>query len=93
MAPKNAQLAKISRFFVPPAKIFMLEVYTAVYSFTAAAFHTDKPVIAEDPLALVKLALPVFTVVRYCYFATHRPGMKKDLSLHLSLMSSWVLDS
>jgi len=44
-------------------RIFLLEAYTVIYSFTASAFHTDKPSIFEDPLAIVKLAIPVAIVL------------------------------
>jgi len=45
------------------ARIFLLEVWTVVYSFTASAFHTDKPSVAEDPMALVRLAIPAIAVL------------------------------
>jgi hypothetical protein len=44
-------------------RIFLLEAYTVVYSFTASAFHTDRPSVVEDPLAIVKLAIPAIAVM------------------------------
>jgi len=44
-------------------RIVLLEAYTVVYSFTAAAFHTDRPSVVEDPVAIVKLAIPAITVL------------------------------
>lgn len=44
-------------------RIFLLEACTVVYSFTASAFHNDRPSVVGDPLALVKLAIPATTVL------------------------------
>src|ERR1035438_7699250 len=44
-------------------RIVLLEAYTVVYSFTASAFHTDRPSVVEDPVAIVKLAIPSITVL------------------------------
>ncbi len=44
-------------------RIFLLEAYTAAYSFTASAFHSDRPALAEEPMALVRLAIPALTVL------------------------------
>lgn len=39
-------------------RIFLLEALVVVYSFTAAAFHSDRPSIATDAWGLVRLAIP-----------------------------------
>jgi hypothetical protein len=44
-------------------RIFLLEVYTVIYSFTASAFHSDRPSVAADPAALVRLAIPAIIVL------------------------------
>ena len=44
-------------------RIVLLEAYTVVYSFTASAFHTDRPSVVEDPVSIVKLAIPAITVL------------------------------
>ena len=44
-------------------RVFLLEAYTVIYSFTASAFHTDRPSVFEDPLALVKIAIPASIVL------------------------------
>jgi hypothetical protein len=45
------------------ARIFLLESCAVVYSFTASAFHTDTPSVTEDPLAILKLAIPTVVVL------------------------------
>jgi hypothetical protein len=40
-------------------RIFLLQVLVVSYSFTAAAFRSDTPSIANDPGALARLAIPV----------------------------------
>ncbi len=42
-----------------PARAQLLEAAVLVYAFTAAAFHSDHPSIADEPAALIRLAIPV----------------------------------
>ncbi len=44
-------------------RIFLLEAYTVVYSFTASAFYTDRPSAIEDPMGLLRLAVPALAVL------------------------------
>ena len=40
-------------------RILLLEAAILIYSFTAAAFHSDRPSVADDPWGLLRLAIPV----------------------------------
>ena len=44
-------------------RVFVLEALAVIYSFTAAAFDSDWPSISSDAGGLVRLALPVATVL------------------------------
>lgn len=44
-------------------RIVLLEACTVLYSFTASAFHTDRPSVVEDPAVIVKLTIPSITVL------------------------------
>jgi hypothetical protein len=44
-------------------RILLLEAAILVYSFTAVAFHSDRPSIAGDPWGLARLAIPVLAAL------------------------------
>lgn len=44
-------------------RIVLLETAILIYSFTAAAFRSDRPSVTDDPWALVRLAIPVLAAL------------------------------
>ncbi len=59
-------------------RIFALEALVVVYSFAAAAFHSDWPSVFGDPAALARLAIPVSAalfglLLRNAYSDSERP--------------------
>lgn len=44
-------------------RAFLLQTLVLIYSFTAAAFRSNPPSVSDDPMALVRLAVPVIAAL------------------------------
>jgi len=83
-------------------RIFSLEALVVIYSFTAGAFKSEWPSISADPMALVRLIIPVAVVMAAFWFRKsnhsqgrlpHAAALDVIVAYGLVLLAEWILSA